>query len=174
MPKKGVRQPISDDRNLYRLNQRPPLPPSRREPTPSESTRSGPTPPSEDPRLWLLPVPPSTQEDPSRRNQPGTSTPSSSTLWALRVPSRPSKTTTHWSSSLTEELTNQWSRKLAKNSIMSRSPEWTPLLDLMVSRRPTLWSHPSKTPWTSPTRSVLCEFKRSSPVWLSKSSPYFD
>ena len=157
MPKKGVRQPISDDRNLFRLNQRPPLPPSRREPTPSESTRSGPTPPSEDPRLWLLPVPPSTQEDLSRRNQPGTSTPSSSTLWALRVPSRPSKTTTHWSSSLTEELTNQWSRKLAKNSITSRSLESTPSSDPTASRRLTSWSPPSRTLWISPTRSVLCE-----------------
>ena len=170
MPKKGVRATFDliptcwrlFNRQIlttycYRLSQRPLPPLLRRVATPLESTRFGPIPPSEDPRLSLCPVPPSTPEEAFSSSQPGTSTPSSSTPWALRAPSRLLKTTIHWCSSLTEELTSQWSRKLAKNSTASRSQESTPSLDPMVSRRLTLWSLPSKTPLTSPTRSVLCE-----------------
>ena len=173
MPKKGVRatfhliptcwrllHPQILTTCSYRLNPRPPPPLLRRVAMPSESTRFGPTPPSEDPRLSLCLVPPSTPEEAFRLSLPGTSTPSSSTPWALRAPSRPLKTTIHWCSSLTEELTSQWSRKLAKNSTASRSQESTPLSDLTASRRLTLWSRPSRTPLTSPTRSVLCESAR--------------
>ena len=170
MPKKGVRATFDliptcwrlfNRRILttycYRLSQRPLPPLLRRVATPLESTRFGPIPPSEDPRLSLCPVPPSTPEEACRLSQPGTSTPSSSTPWALRAPSRPLKTTIHWCSSLTEELTSQWSRKLAKNSIASRSLELTPSSDPTASRRLTSWSPRIRTLWISPTRSVLCE-----------------
>ena len=140
----------------------------------SESTRFGPIPPSEDPRLSLSPASPSMPEPAWSSNQPGTSTPSSSTHWALRAPSRPLKTTIHWCSSLTEELTSQWSRKLAKNSITSRSQESTPSSDPTASRRLTSWSPPSRTLWISPTRSVLCE-SASSPFNCARSQcQYFD
>ena len=173
MPKKGVRATFDliptcwrlFNRQIlttycYRLSQRPLPPLLRRVATPLESTRFGPIPPSEDPRLSLCPVPPSTPEEACRLSQPGTSTPSSSTPWALRAPSRLLKTTIHWCSSLTEELTSQWSRKLAKNSTASRSLESTPSWDPMASRRHTWWFLPSRTPLTSPTRSVLCESAR--------------
>ena len=141
----------------YRLSPRPPPHPSRREATPSESTRFGPTLPSEDPRPLLSLASPSTPEPPFRRNQPGTSTPSSSTPWALRAPSRPLKTATHWCSSSTEEPTSPWSRRPAKSSTTSRSQESTPSSDPTASRRLTSWSLLSRTLSTSPTRSVLCE-----------------
>ena len=154
MPKKGVRTTFVI---ICRLNPRPPPPLSRKEATVSESTRCGRTQPSEDRRPWLSPVLPSTQERVFNRCRPGTSTPSLSTHLALRAPSRPLKTTTHWCSLLTEELTNQWSRKLAKNSTASRSQELTLSLDPMVSRRPTSSSHLSRMPLILPTRSALCE-----------------
>ena len=158
----------------YRLSQRPLPPLLRRVATPLESTRFGPIPPSEDPRLSLYPVHLSAPEKSCISSLPGTSTPSSSIPWALRAPSRLLKTTIHWCSSLTEELTSQWSRKLAKNSIASRSQESTPSLDPTASRRHTSWSPLSKMPWTSPTRSVLCESDWS-PINRTRSQcEYFD
>ena len=145
---------------FYSLNQRPQHQQWRRAPTPLESTKCGATPPSEDPRPWLLPVNPSIQERAFKRNKPGTSTPSSSTQSALRAPSRPLKTTIHWCSSLTEEPTSQWSRRPATTSITSRFQESTPSLDQTVSRRLTSCFHPSKTPSTSPTKSELCELPK--------------
>lgn len=145
---------------LYSLNQRPHHNQWRRAPTPSESTRFGPTPPSEDQRLWLSPVNPSIQERACKRNRPGTSTPLSSTQSALRAPSRPLKTTIHWCSSLTEEPTNQWSRRPAMNSITSRFQEWTPSSDQTASRKLTSCSPPNRMPSTSPTRSESCELPK--------------
>ena len=122
---------------FFSLNQRQQHQHWKRASTPLESTRYGPKPPSEDQWHWLSPVNPSIQERACKRNRPGTSTPSSSTQSALRAPSRPLKTTTHWCSSLTEEPTNPWSRKPVKISITSRFQEWTLSLDPMDSRRHT-------------------------------------
>ena len=101
-------------------------------------------------RLWL-------SWKVSRRKAPGTSTLSSETHSAVKLLSRPSKTTTLLYSLSTNALPSHQSRRLAKTCTASRLEKWTLLSDQTAKRRLMLFLTSNTTLLRSQTRSESCE-----------------
>ena len=129
----------------------------RRALTHSKRRRSGPKLPLNSHAPWLSSVNLWLSWKVSRRKAPGTSTLSSETHSALRLLSRPSKTTTLSYSLLTNALPSHQSRRLARTCTASRSEKWTLLSDQTDKRRLMLFLTSNTTLLRSQTRSESCE-----------------
>ena len=123
----------------------------------SRKRRFGTRLPSSYQELWDRQENHSLQREATRRNPPGTNSPSLSTHLALRALSRPSKITTLSSFWLRRKPQSQQSKRLARTCTASRLEKWTLLSDQTDKRRLMLLLTSSMMLSKSQTRSESCE-----------------
>ena len=143
----------------------------RRVPMPPESPKFGIRSPSDYPRPRPRLATPSQSRNRSRLNPLGTSTPSSSTLSAPRVPSRRSRTRTLWCLLSTSARESPQSARLARSSTTSRCPRLTLWSLPRETRRLMLFFQKRTTHSRSRTRSESCEENRTLQAFSSPTTP---